>query len=120
MKKRGCISWLSVSVCLIGVLAGINQQTGRLECRYFATGSVMDNGTGLRVDYRRVNFVSPFAEIPRIHIGIAAIDANYGRNLRFDVLAGDINRNGFSVYVRTWGDSIIHQVDASWIAYSHE
>ncbi len=95
MNKRGCISWLSVSVCLIGVLAGINQKTGRLECRYNAAGYIMESGTGLRVDYRRVNFASSFTDIPRVHIGIAAFDSYYGRNLRFDVFAGDIDRNGF-------------------------
>lgn len=82
----------------------------------FEDGSPMWTGEGPRLERREVRFSEPFVEPPVVHISMGMWDIGINGNQRADLKAVEITRDGFQVEFRTWGDTRVARVRASWMA----
>ena len=68
----------------------------------------------------RVNFERGFVTPPKVVVFFNYIDLDKNRNWRLHVSASDIDVNGFTIHINTWGDTIMYAVQACWIAYPED
>lgn len=73
-------------------------------------------GEGDRSVKLQVAFAAPFQRPPHVTIGISGIDASRAQNLRFNITAEDVTREGFVLSFVTWDDTKIARASASWSA----
>ena len=88
---------------------------GNQETKYYT----LHENTGERVFTVEVNFLKPFDDKPDVVVGVSAIDAVSGSNLRYSLKAKSVSRDGFTVEVKTWGDSKILSIGGFWVAHSN-
>ncbi|KAF7534311.1 hypothetical protein G7054_g6289 [Neopestalotiopsis clavispora] len=66
---------------------------------------------------KRISFARPFDVKPQVLTFISGFCCIGGRWLRLDVSATDIDREGFTLNVRTWYDTVVKSFLVSWIAH---
>jgi hypothetical protein len=76
----------------------------------------LHDNTGERVYNIEINFLKPFENKPNVVVGVSAIDAASGTNLRYSLKAKSISRDGCTIEVKTWGDSKIFSIGGFWVA----
>ena len=96
---------------LIGVEQGQNVLFSDFE-----EGGPMWTGTGPRFVQEPVRFSESFRAPPVVHAGLAMWDIERGSNQRADIAAENITCKGFDLVFRTWGDTQVARVRASWLA----
>jgi H-type lectin domain len=82
----------------------------------FADGGLMWTGQGAREKRVAVSFDHAFVEPPAVMIGISMWDMDHKTNSRVDISAEAVTTMGFEIVFRTWGDSRIARVRATWSA----
>lgn len=82
----------------------------------FSNGGDMWTGTGPRERRRRVKFSEKFSSTPSVHVTLSLLDLDSGANVRTDISAEKIELEGFDIVFRTWGDTKVARVRASWMA----
>jgi len=65
-----------------------------------------------------VKFLNPFENIPKVVVGISALDSDKGTNLRYAITPKSVSRDGFTVEVMTWGDTKIYNMCGFWVAHA--
>lgn len=84
----------------------------------FLTGEYMrtpDGPASVHIDFE-CRFVTP----PKVVVFFNFIDLDKNRNWRLNVSASDIDVNGFTLHIETWGDTILHGAQACWIAHPED
>ena len=76
----------------------------------------MWNGSGKRWARAVIDFDDAFETVPKVQLSIAMIDADSGRNLRFELHAEDVTRTGFTAVAHTWSDTRIGRLQVNWTA----
>lgn len=66
---------------------------------------------------RRINFDRPFITPPKVIVFLKQLDMDKNKNWRVITNVSDIDANGFTIHIDTWGDSILYSATAGWIAY---
>ena len=82
----------------------------------FENGGLMWTGRGSRVERHLVSFDEPFAEPPVVHLSLAMWDIAVNANQRADIQAVNVTRESFVIEFRTWEDTRVARVRASWMA----
>jgi len=82
----------------------------------YADGGPMWTGTGPREKRFAVVFDEPFAQPPQVQVALSMWDIDHAQNQRMDISAEEITETGFDLVFRTWGDSRVARVRASWLA----
>ena len=93
-------------------------QTGRFSVDRTVANYSLDQGSGDRTVTVEVNFEKPFDERPVVMLSVTNADVSKDSNLRYEVKAMTISRDGFVIQVRTWADTKIHSLGGSWMAYA--
>lgn len=65
---------------------------------------------------RLQSFDEPFMEPPTVTVGLSMWDMDHSTNARVDISAETVTATGFEIVFRTWGDSRIARVRATWLA----
>lgn len=91
-------------------------QGARVLFSDFVDGGVMWTGSGPRESRHLVTFTEPFQAPPTVMASIAMWDIDHKTNSRADITAESISTDGFHLVFRTWGDSRVARVRATWIA----
>ena len=86
---------------------------GNSETKYYT----LHENTGERAFTIEVNFLKPFENKPDVVVGLSNIDAAPG-NLRYSVKAKSVSRDGFTIEVKTWGDTKIMSIGGFWVAHA--
>ncbi len=73
--------------------------------------------SGIRTTTRAVTFASEFADTPTVTVAVSHLDCVADRNTRISVYTESVTTSGFSIVYKTWGDSRVYGVTASWIAH---
>ncbi|KAI5868233.1 hypothetical protein GGS23DRAFT_544604 [Durotheca rogersii] len=87
-------------------------QTGQ-----FATPGGGFDGPAEKTNAARITFPHEYAQPPRVIVWLNQIDMRGDRNCRIFARADEITRDGFTIRLETWGDSVLHGARASWIAH---
>jgi hypothetical protein len=82
----------------------------------FADGGPMWTGHGDRESRHQVTFDAPFKQVPAVMIGISMWDIDHKHNSRADISAEKVNKTGFELVFRTWGDTRVARIRADWTA----
>ena len=79
-------------------------------------GGAMWQGSGPREVRQLQEFEVPFLNPPAVTVGVAMWDIDHNVNSRVDIAAENITETGFEIVLRTWADSRIARIRASWMA----
>lgn len=71
-------------------------------------------GEGPRKIQKPVLFAQPYLEPPSVMVGFTMWDVSNIATARMDLRAEEITSTGFTIVFRTWGDTRIARVRASW------
>lgn len=82
----------------------------------FDSGGSMWTGEGSRERRKSVSFAEAFASPPAVHVSLSMWDMDTRTAIRADIAAENITETGFDLVFRTWSDSRIARVRASWLA----
>lgn len=82
----------------------------------FATGGDMWTGSGARERRQLVTFSEPFRAPPAVQVALSLWDMDSDTNLRADIGAEEVTKDGFVIFFRTWGDTRVARVRLSWMA----
>ncbi|MEL7166263.1 MAG: H-type lectin domain-containing protein [Pseudomonadota bacterium] len=82
----------------------------------FEDGGEMWTGRGQRERRRRIAFAEPFRAAPSVQVSISMWDVDTETPLRADISAETVTPDGFDLVFRTWGDTRVARVRASWMA----
>jgi hypothetical protein len=75
-------------------------------------------GDGERVFTKQISFSEPvFLTPPTIAVALVHLDAATHVYTRISISAQDVSKNGFLLVLKTWSDSQVYGVGASWVAY---
>ena len=66
----------------------------------------------------QVNFLKPFENKPNVVCGISSIDVDKSTAVRYAVKPISVSRDGFTVEVKTWGETKINSVTGFWVAHA--
>lgn len=100
---------------LTGSRIGIDQGDEEVFSE-FATGGSMWTGDGSRERRKAVRFSEPFRTPPSVQVALSLWDIDQRANVRADVSAEDITREGFDLVFRTWADTKVARVRMNWLA----
>lgn len=101
---------------------GICQGSRVLFSDYVDDGP-MWTGDGPREHRTAITFDTPYTLPPTVQVAMTMWDAHSNTNQRMDLSAENITKAGFDLVFRTWGDSRVARVRASWMvigALPHE
>ena len=91
-------------------------QGARVMFSDYADDGPMWTGTGPREERFAVAFEEAFAAPPAVQVALSMWDIDHAHNQRMDISAEHITCKGFDLVFKTWGDSRIARVRASWTA----
>ncbi|WP_282091099.1 H-type lectin domain-containing protein [Epibacterium ulvae] len=82
----------------------------------FQEGGEMWTGRGQREKRCTVLFSDSFASTPSVQISVSLWDIDTSVTARAEILAENITKSQFEIVFKTWGDSRIARIRASWLA----
>lgn len=82
----------------------------------FEDSGEMWAGDGPRQSRIPVAFSEDFNDLPAVMVNVSMFDASNDSNMRYDIQAEGISPKGFDIVFRTWGDTKVARVRASWQA----
>lgn len=82
----------------------------------FEDGGDMWTGSGERERRQAVLFDEAFAALPAVQVSVSLWDMDTAVAIRAELVAENVTTTGFDIVFRTWGDSRIARVRASWMA----
>lgn len=97
-------------------LLGIDQSSTILFSDFQHNGE-MWTGQGDREFRKEISFSEPFAAPPKVQLNAAMWDFDHETNQRGDLLAEEITETGFVLVFKTWGDTRVARLRASWTAF---
>ena len=117
MKKFMLILGLFLMVSAVAfsqsqVLSGV--WGGNSETKYYT----LHDNTGERKFTVEVNFLKPFENKPDVVCGITMIDVDKNTAVKYAVKPISVSRDGFTVEVKTWGDTKVLSVSGFWVAHA--
>ena len=82
----------------------------------FEEGGAMWTGTGPRERRRTVRFSDRFLSEPSVQVSVSLWDVDSGSAVRAEITAEAITRDDFEIVFRTWSDTRVARIRASWTA----
>jgi hypothetical protein len=87
---------------------------GNSETKYYT----LHDNTGERKFTVEIPFLKPFENKPDVVVGITMIDVDKSTAVKYAVKPLSVSRDGFTVEVKTWGDTKIFSVSGFWVAHA--
>jgi hypothetical protein len=91
-------------------------QTGESSNGYLGTDWTLSTGTGERAYRTVVKFDSPFQVPPKISLALRGQDVGTATGIRLVLIAENITVDSFDLVYKTWADTVIYSVWATWTA----
>ena len=109
-----------IFVLCVGSTALFAQQivSGKYSFNNSMQNYTLDKNSGDRSMTIYINFDKGFDKKPKIILSVTNLDANTQTNIRYNVEALSVSRDGFSVKVSTWSDTKIMGLSGDWLAIS--
>lgn len=77
----------------------------------------LNTNSGDRTITIQVNFLNPFEDKPKVVCGVSSMDVDKSTAVRYAVKPISVSRDGFTVEVKTWGDTKINSITGFWVAH---
>ena len=75
-----------------------------------------DSGHGRRKHTIPIKFQTTFLASPNVFLSIRRLDHSRRQEVRFDIEAVDIKKDGFTLCIKTWEDSEVYGAGVCWLA----
>ena len=95
-------------------------QMGKYSINNSTPNYTLDKSSGDRSMTIDVNFVKGFDKKPTVMLSVTNLDAGINSNIRYSVDAISVSRDGFTIKISTWSDSIINGISGHWVAISEK
>jgi hypothetical protein len=105
-------------ITLTGFSSAQTMQSSSWSVNQSLAAYSLDKNEGERTMTVDIDFETPFTEKPQIFLSVAQIDSDKESNLRYNVEAISISRDGFTLKVHTWSDSKLFSISGYWVATS--
>ena len=99
-----------------GRALGIEQGSALVFSDFDVEGD-MWTGDGPRSRRLSVRFTERYRRKPLVQVHVAMWDMDVRFNQRAEIMAENISREGFEIVFKTWGDTKVARVAASWTAF---
>ncbi|GKZ24976.1 hypothetical protein AbraIFM66951_000480 [Aspergillus brasiliensis] len=66
---------------------------------------------------KAVTFTKSFSKAPKMFIALDEFDYDAAKNLRLKTSVSDVSQDGFTWHLQSWGDSIMYNAAASYLAW---
>ncbi len=73
-------------------------------------------GKGPRQSRQTIVFSEEFSKRPVVQVSLSMWDIDHHNNMRGDLQAENVTTTGFDLVFRTWNDSRVARIRASWMA----
>lgn len=83
----------------------------------FESGGPMWTGKGPRERRYKVKFSESYKQAPAVQVAISLWDMDTDTAVRAELVAENVTADGFDIVFRTWMDSRVARVRASWTAF---
>jgi hypothetical protein len=103
---------------LFTALSAQQVESGKFSANSSMSGYTLHENEGERSYTMEVTFAQPFDKKPEVIVAVSLVDGSKETNLRYQVEANAVSRDGFLIKMRTWSDSKIYGLAGSWIAVS--
>jgi flagellar motor protein MotB len=91
-------------------------QSGQWRITQNDGGFSLNSGNGDRIMQKEVRFAKPFQSMPDVSVTVTFLDADKNQNIRYDVKAISVSRDGFVIRIKTWNDTKIFGMGGYWFA----
>jgi hypothetical protein len=119
MKKLSALSFLFFFILGSSfIFAQAKIQSNKFSVGSSTANYTLDKNSGDRSITIDVTFDKPFDKKPSVILSVTSLDADTKSNLRYNVEASSISRDGFTIKISTWSETKIFNIGGSWIAYS--
>ncbi|KAN0060836.1 hypothetical protein ACQY0O_007495 [Thecaphora frezii] len=102
-------------------LLSFQQSDGRIRVGRVESNNCRDGGWTTAFASEKFTkyqkFDPPFAQPPRVVVGLAGFDTKTGVGLRVSVYASDITREGCQIHLDSWNDTVAYNIVAVWLAH---
>ena len=116
MKNINTLIFLSIFTVISVQAFAQTMQSSSWSVNQSLTAYSLDKNNGERTMTIEVDFETPFTKKPQIFLSVTQIDSDKEANVRYNVEAVSISRNGFTIKVRTWADSKLFSISGYWLA----
>lgn len=82
----------------------------------FEDDGPMWSEAGPRTNETKVMFKEKFRSVPSVQVGLSMWDIDTRANVRTDIIAENVTETGFTIVFKTWGDTRVARVRATWMA----
>lgn len=101
------------------LIAQTKTQSGGWSVSQSLPNYSLDSNNGERTMTLEIKFKESFKQKPNIFLSVIQIDAEDKTNVRYNVEAISISRDGFTLIVKTWADSKIFSISGNYLAYTN-
>ncbi len=100
--------------------AQVQVQSGTFFYDKTAKGYTLHENQGKRTVDFEINFTKPFDKKPKVVIMPSLIDAERATQVRYNISAKGISRDGFVLQAEVWGDTQFNAIGGFWLAHTEE
>jgi|GEM_PF-1529069 len=117
MKPRSMLALIAL-VLFAGVAFAQSIETGEFTASPNQEGFSLNTGKGDRVYIETVAFDKGFTAPPKVHVFLSGVDAKGDETgtVRVHVSASKVTKTGFTLRVKTWGESFVGSAWGTWMA----
>ncbi|MBX3009087.1 MAG: H-type lectin domain-containing protein [Melioribacteraceae bacterium] len=84
------------------------------------TSYTLHSNQGKRMVEYEITFPKPFDKKPKVVLMPALIDAEKSTQVRYNLKASGVSRDGFVLLAEVWGDTQFNSIGGFWLAHTEE
>ena len=119
MKKLLTVITVLLFVCA-NSYAQSSVQSGTFFYSKDSPNYTLHANQGKRIVEYEVNFNKPFDKKPKVIIMPSLIDAERATQVRYNIRATGVSRDGFVLLAEVWGDTQLNSIGGFWLAHTEE
>ena len=124
MRRNTMKKLLFVLTVLLFVCANSYAQSVVQSGNYFyskdSPNYTLHENQGKRIVEYEITFTKPFDKKPKVVIMPSLIDAEKATQVRYNIRATGVSRDGFVLLAEVWGDTQLNSIGGFWLAHTEE
>lgn len=93
-------------------------QSGKYLFRLWEMGNRWKVGSGVRAISKKICFAKAFSHVPSVSVSFNELDVVNNANLRITLWTSAVNKKCFVLNFKTWSNTHIWSINASWVAHA--
>ncbi|MFA7228817.1 MAG: H-type lectin domain-containing protein [Melioribacteraceae bacterium] len=119
MKKLLLVITVMMFVCATSYAQSV-VQSGTFFYSKDSPNYTLHTNQGKRLVEYEINFNKPFDKKPKVVIMPSLLDAERATQVRYNIRATGVSRDGFVLLAEVWGDTQLNSIGGFWLAHTEE